>query len=140
MSTPQALNTSLLRPCVLQILRAAGYHSARPSVIDTLTGLAASYMTQLARATATHAALNQDDPELALEPLIQDVRMAMQDFGLLLPEKGFVEQDFQGKEDTRGVDAFIAWAKGPENAEIRRIALEGVEGAKDDYLTGTFPY
>lgn len=93
-------------------------------------------MTQLARATAVHAALNQDDPELALEPLIQDVRMAMQDFGALVPEKELAEQDFDGEEDTRGVDAFIAWATGPENKQIRRIALEGVEGAQEDYLTG----
>jgi len=95
-------------------------------------------MTQLAQATADHAALNQDDAELALEPMIQDVRMAMQDFGLLLPELGPADQRVLGEEDMRGADAFVAWAMGPQNAEIRRIALEGVEGAKEDYLTGLF--
>ena len=137
MSTPQALNTALLRPCVLHILRAAGYHSTRPSVLDTLTGLAANYLTSLAQATVAHAAINQDDPELALEPMIQDVRQAMEDFGCFVPEPLPSEQEKQGEEDTRGVEAFIAWAKGAENKEIMRIALEGVNGAKDDFLTGT---
>lgn len=94
-------------------------------------------MTQLARLTAAHAALNQDDPELALEPMVQDVRMAMQDLGLLLPEKTSTEQELYG-EDTRGVEGFVGWAMGAENAEIRRIALEGAEGAKEDYLSGWF--
>lgn len=136
MSTPQALNAALLRPCVLHILRAAGYHSTKPSVLDTLTGLAANYMLQLAQATVTHAALNQDDPELALEPMIQDVRLAMQDFGCFLPEEPLAAQGQEAEEDVRGVEAFIAWVKGPENKEIMRIALEGVDGARDDYLAG----
>ena len=136
MSTPQALHHSLLRPCVLHILRAAGYHSTRPSVLDTLTDLAARYMVLLAQSAVTHAALNHNEPELALEVCLQDVRMAMQDCGALLPEKVLEEQEFDGEEDTRGVDNFIAWAMGAGSKEIRRVALEGVDGAKDDYLTG----
>merc|ERR1712098_743797 len=42
--------------------------------------------------------------------------------------------EWEGIEDTRGVDSFLAWARGPDNREIRRVALEGAEGAKDDYL------
>jgi transcription initiation factor TFIID subunit 3 len=136
MTTPQALHHSLLRPCILQILRAAGYHSTRPSVLDTLTDLAARYMFLLAQTTARHASVNQHDPELALEISIQDVRMAMQDSGALLPERVLEEQQFYGQEDTRGVDAFIAWAMGKVNSEIRRVGLEGSDGAKEDYLTG----
>ncbi len=59
----------------------------------------------------------------------------MQDCGALLPEKTLEEQEREGIEDTRGVDAFIEWATGPANQEIRRIALEGAD-AKEDYLTG----
>jgi transcription initiation factor TFIID subunit 3 len=136
MTTPQALHHSLLRPCVLHILRAAGYHSTRPSVLDTLTDLAARYILLLAQTTATHAALNHNEPELALEVSLQDVRMAMQDCGALTPEKVLEEQEFDGEEDTRGVEAFISWAMGAGNSEIRRVALEGADGAKDDYLTG----
>jgi len=136
MTTPHALHHSLLRPCILQILRAAGYHSTRPSVLDTLTDLAARYMFLLAETTVKHAAINHNEPELCLEVSIQDVRMAMQDCGALIPEKTLEEQEFDGKEDTRGVDAFVAWATGKANSEIRRVALEGSDGAKEDYLTG----
>ncbi len=135
MATPPALHHSLLRPTVLHILRAAGYHSTRSSVLDTVTDLAARYMLLLAQSTATHASLNHCEPELSLEISIQDVRMAMQDCGALLPEKTLEEQEREGIEDTRGVDAFIEWATGPANQEIRRIALEGAD-AKEDYLTG----
>lgn len=135
MSTPQALNTALLRPCVLHILRAAGYHSTRPSVLDTLTGLAANYLTSLANATVAHAALNQDDPELALEPMIQDVRQAMDDYGCFLPSVPATAAARSEEEDAKGVEAFVTWVKGPENREIMRVALEGVDGAKDDFLS-----
>ncbi len=136
MATPHALHHSLLRPCVLHILRAAGYHSTRPSVLDTLTDLAARYMFLLAQTTVDHASLNHNEPELALEIAIQDVRMAMQDCGALGPEKSLEDQEWEGIEDTRGVDAFLTWARGPANREIKRVALEGAEGAKEDYLMG----
>jgi hypothetical protein len=59
----------------------------------------------------------------------------MQDFGCFdIEEPSVLQQSYE--DDLAGVDAFVAWAKGPENQEIRRIALEGVEGAKDDYLAG----
>ena len=138
MTTPPALHHSLLRPCILHILRAAGYHSTRPSVLDTLTDLAARYMILLAQTTATHASLNHNVPELSLEISLQDVRMAMQDCGALAPEKVLEDQEFDGEEDTRGVDLFLEWAKGSGNGEIRRIALEGGDTAKEDYLTGLF--
>ncbi|CCU81218.1 Bromodomain associated domain protein [Blumeria hordei DH14] len=135
MNNPQALHHSLLRPCVLHILRAAGYHSTRPSVLDTLTDLTARYLSLLAQRTITHASLAHPEPELGLQIYLEHVRMAMQDCGTLGPELMMQEQDFNESEDTRGVDAFVAWAMGPEAQEIRRIAIEGGEGAKDDYLT-----
>jgi transcription initiation factor TFIID subunit 3 len=129
MATPPALHHSLLRPCVLHILRAAGYHSTRPSVLDTLTDLAARYMYLLAQSTAAHADLNHTE----LDITIQDVRMAMQDCGALMPEKVIEDQEFEGVEDMRGVEEFLAWATGEGNKEIRRIALGD---GKEDYLTG----
>ncbi|KAE8445921.1 hypothetical protein EG329_012700 [Mollisiaceae sp. DMI_Dod_QoI] len=135
MTTPQSLHHSLLRPCILHILRAAGYHSTRPSVLDTLTDLAARYISLLAQTTASHAALNHTDPELVLEISVSDVRMAMQDCGALAPEKILEEQEFDGQEDLRGIEGFLSWVMGPGNREIRRVALEGGEGAKEDYLT-----
>ena len=60
----------------------------------------------------------------------------MQDCGAIAPEKILEEQIYDGEEDTRGVDVFLEWAMGPENKEIRRIALEGSDEGNEDYLTG----
>lgn len=133
MTSPHSLHHSLLRPCVLHILRAAGYHSTRPSVLDALTDISGRYMFLLATAAAKYSNSNQAELELNIE----DVRMAMQECGALAPEKILEEQIYDGEEDTRGVDAFLEWAMGPENKEIRRVALEGGEGEKEDYLAGT---
>ncbi|OBT50709.1 hypothetical protein VE04_09459, partial [Pseudogymnoascus sp. 24MN13] len=46
-----AIHHALLRPCVLHILRAAGYHSTKPSVLDALTDIAGRYMHLLATST-----------------------------------------------------------------------------------------
>lgn len=132
MTSPHSLHHSLLRPCVLHILRAAGYHSTRPSVLDALTDISGRYMLLLATAAAKYSNSNHAELELSIE----DVRMAMQECGALVPEKVLEEQIYDVEEDTRGVDAFLEWAMGPENKEIRRIALEGGEAEKEDYLTG----
>jgi len=98
--------------------------------LDTLTDLAARYLTLLAQSTAIHASINQTE----LDITVQDVRMAMQDCGALLPERVLEEQEFDQEEDMRGIEGFLSWAVGEGNREIRRIALEG-DGSKDDYLT-----
>jgi transcription initiation factor TFIID subunit 3 len=103
----------------------------RPSVLDTLTDLAARYMSLLAQSTATHAAVSSSE----LEVSIPDVRMALQDCGAFAPEKVEVDEDFDDEEDMRGVENFLAWVMGKVNKEIRRVALEGGDG-KEDYLTG----
>jgi len=130
MTTPQSLHHSLLRPCVLHILRAAGYHSTRPSVLDAFTDLAARYMYMLAESTAANAAVNHTETEIT----VQDVRMAMQECAVLAPERTLEDQEFDDEEDTRGVEAFLAWVTGKANQEIRRVALEGSDGLQEDYL------
>lgn len=134
MTSPQVVHHALLRPCILHILRAAGYHSTRPSVLDTLTDIAGRYMLLLAETTAEHSMSNNGESGVAIE----DVRMAMQDCGAITPEKILEDQIYDGEEDTRGVTAFIDWATGPGNKEIRRIALEGADEGKEDYLTGLY--
>ena len=72
--------------------------------------------------------------------------MAMQDCSALRPQKSAMEEEWEGREDMRGVEAFIEWATGPENREIRRIAGLAREAGpalevdaldpKEDYLTG----
>jgi len=53
---------------------------------------------------------------------ITDVRMAMQDAGALSPQISEMEEQIQGEEDMRGMEAFIAWCTGDAAKEIRRIA------------------
>ena len=94
------MHHALLRPCVLHILRAAGYHSTRPSVLDTLTDIAGRYMLLLAQTTAEYASLNHVESDIAIE----DVRMAMQDCGALAPEKVLEDQIWDDEEGYTGRD------------------------------------
>lgn len=136
MTPPPTFFHTLLRPVVLQILRATGYHSAKPSVLDSLTDLAVRYFFRLCELTALYASHNDSTSETGnLSPTIVDVRMAMQRVGSLLPERNEIEQSHLGIEDMRGVEEFIAWAMGAQNREIRRIALDGNDEAVD-YLDG----
>ncbi|KAK1837237.1 hypothetical protein QBC39DRAFT_377524 [Podospora conica] len=128
---PHSLFHALLRPAILQILRAAGYHSARTSVLDAVTDLAARYFYHLCQLTALYASHNQDGSPLPLSPSITDVRMALQRAGALLPERVEEEQIFFGVEDMRGVEDFLAWATGPVNREIKRVALGGEDEGRD---------
>ncbi|OCK93741.1 uncharacterized protein K441DRAFT_678022 [Cenococcum geophilum 1.58] len=147
------LHNSLLRPAILHILRAAGFHSARPSVIDTLADITARYLLLLASRTATNAYCNHN----TLEPDITDVRMALQDCGLLTPSLTAAEEAWKealrkpleeypernglrakermrrDEEDTRDVREFVDWVRGAQNAEIRRIA--GLEAQRTTEAT-----
>lgn len=171
MTPPPPLFHALLRPAILQILRATGYHGAKTSVLDSVTDLAARYLLHLCQLTALYAAHNNDGlPPAPLfspahhlsgpddnnningggggggggaallnpaipAPTIVDVRMALQRAGALLPERIEEEQEYLGEEDTRGVEAFVAWAMGSLNREVKRIALDGDDEAVD-YLDG----
>lgn len=143
MSSPY-LHSSLLRPPIIHILRAAGFHSARPSVIETLADLASRYLLLLANTTASCASANNS----LLEPQLQDVRMAMEQCLVFRPQMTAMEEEWLGREDMRGVDGFIGWARSDVNREIRRIAgmhfegeasVDAAEmeklGAGEDYLT-----
>ncbi|KAI1106715.1 hypothetical protein F4804DRAFT_300272 [Jackrogersella minutella] len=112
---------ALLRPAILQILRAQGYHSSTPSTIDAITSLATRYMTNLAQQTAQYAALNNEVGSPGIPDLV-DLRLAMEDCGALDPAGDFTVQMLAGEEDTKGVENFIQWAKGPKNKRIRQVA------------------
>jgi transcription initiation factor TFIID subunit 3 len=133
---------NLLRPAVLHILRASGFHYGKPSAVDTVVDLTARYLSLLAERTAYNAYSNNNDST----PNITDIRMAMQDCALLVPtmtageeewkqilrkpldfyneETGAreMEQQRRDAEDTADVKEFIEWVKGDQNQEIRRIA------------------
>lgn len=157
MTPPPPLFHALLRPAILQILRATGYHGAKISVLDSVTDLAARYLLHLCQLTAVYATHNNNQIDLAAEeddaitstdraivtpgvpaPTIVDVRMALQRAGALLPERVVEEQEYLGEEDMRGVENFIEWATGALNREIGRIALDGDDEARD-YLDGNAP-
>ena len=135
------LHYALLRPPILHILRAAGFHATCTGVLDTLVDLAARYFALLASKTAIHALSNNNE----LMPTVMDVRMALQDAGALWPQRSVMEEQAQDEEDMRGVEGFIGWIKGEGNQEIRRIAglvptPEEVEEVgtevKEDFLSG----
>ncbi len=136
------LFVSLLRPAVLHILRATGFHHGKPSAVDTIVDLTARYMSLLAERTAYNAWSNHND----LTPDVTDVRMAMQDCGLLTPTMTAGEElwkemlrkpldEYNGDtmareneearrnaEDTLDIKDFIDWVKGEQHKEIQRIA------------------
>ena len=112
------LYSSLLRPTVIQILRAAGFQATRPAVLDTVVDVAVRYLLLLGQKTASYSLASHDD----LIPTVSDVRAALQDVGAFRPQISAMEEQYRGTEDMRGVEAFLAWAMGDVNKEIRRIA------------------
>ncbi|EXJ88718.1 hypothetical protein A1O1_05650 [Capronia coronata CBS 617.96] len=136
------LYTALLRPAVIQILRAAGFGYTRPAVIDCLTDLAARYLILLAASTAQNALTLHNTPV----PTIQDVRLAMSQAGALTPQMSTVEENLRDDvevegvmvpfEDLRGVEGFVNWAQGPVNKEIRRVAGFGDDANVEEIAAG----
>lgn len=125
---------ALLRPCIIQILRAAGYHASKPTVVDALTDMAAKYMMTMATRTVNYAATVSNTTQVD----VQHVRMAMQDLGALIPTMMIEDEILLPEgEDIRGVENFLEWTMGKENKEIRRVALEGggEGGGGVDFLT-----
>lgn len=133
MARPPSMFHAFLRPSILQILRATGYHSTRPAVLDTLTDIAARYLTLLCEKTASNAMNNHGD---AGDYDIVDVRMALQEVGALLPEKVETEQVWKGEEDMRGVDDFIQWFTGSRMKEMMEMGSGDTESDATDYLAG----
>jgi transcription initiation factor TFIID subunit 3 len=133
MTTPPSLFHALLRPSILQILRSTGYHSTRPAVLDSLTDLAARYLSLLCQSTADHAAHNQGD---SADFTIVDIRMALQDAGALMPERLPAEELFHDKEDLRGLEEFIAWFAGQRMKEMMDVGSGDGEMDATDYLNG----
>ena len=141
--TSADLHTALLRPAVLQILRAAGFGHAKPAVVETMTDLAARYILLLASSTARNAF----NTHSSFVPTIQDVRLGLSQAGALYPQMSTVEESLKADvqvsegvwvpfEDLRGVEAFVNWAHGPVNKQIRRIAGFGEDGNMEEIATG----
>jgi transcription initiation factor TFIID subunit 3 len=155
--TSAAIHHALLRPAILQVLRASGFVSAQPAALETITDMAARYLLLLATSTAQHAATIHGHSSRV--PTYQDVRLALIENGALTPQMTPAEELQRGEveiagelvpfEDLRGVQDFIDWAQGPVNKEIRRVAgfsgdelnVDQIAAGTDekvDYLTGEF--
>ena len=154
--TASDLHSALLRPAVLQVLKAMGFSLAKPVVVDTLTDLTARYLLLLASETGQLALNNHGDSQ----PTVQDVRLALEKVGALRPQMKATEEAARGYEkvdgilvpfeDLRGVRNLVKWAEGPIHKEIRRVGgLDGGEkdnvadlaadmAENEDYVTGKF--
>ncbi|KAI8954343.1 hypothetical protein F4801DRAFT_533993 [Xylaria longipes] len=139
--TPSEIHLALLRPAILQILRAQGYYASTPSTIDCLTEIAGQYLYTIAKRTAEHATMNNCVGPPGT-PDVVDVRLALEECGALCPgaspappakrrrlsHNDVVDNDEMLREyddeaeDTSGVDEFIRWATGRKNQRIRKIA------------------
>ncbi|KAI0438100.1 hypothetical protein F4803DRAFT_555347 [Xylaria telfairii] len=139
--TPSEIHLALLRPAILQILRAQGYYASTPSTIDCLTEIAGQYLYTIAKRTAEHATMNNCVGPPGT-PDVVDVRLALEECGALCPSASLeppakrrrlshsdtVDNDETLREgddeveDTSGVDEFIRWATGRKNQRIRKIA------------------
>ncbi|WPG98158.1 Hypothetical protein R9X50_00094400 [Acrodontium crateriforme] len=150
-SQSHALHRALLRPFIIHTLRAAGYHGARPAVIDTVTDLAERYLLLLAQTTARHADQSHNDPI----PTVTDVRLALADCGALAPVLGGGEEEWRERmrrpleimghdvenageevverrvaaekrkrddDDVCDIRAFTAWLDSAAYREIKRVA------------------
>ena len=151
MSSANSLHASLLRPTVLHVLRASGFHSARPSALDSLTDLCARYLLLLVQNTASHAYdrhfASADGTETdvgSVTPTLTDVRLGLVDSAFftstLTPsEENWLEcmrkplADYpiaardrerrrRNAEDTKDVQEFVDWATGVQAREMRRVA------------------
>ncbi|KAL7815398.1 hypothetical protein V8C44DRAFT_324420 [Trichoderma aethiopicum] len=133
MARPPAMFHAFLRPSILQILRATGYHSTRPAVLDTLTDIAARYLTLLCEKAAGNAVNNHGD---AGDYDVVDVRMALQEAGALLPDRTWRRADDGEREDEdmRGVEEFIGWFAGPRMREMMEMGSGDTESDATDYL------
>ncbi|EXF79816.1 bromodomain associated domain-containing protein [Colletotrichum fioriniae PJ7] len=127
MTPPPVLFHALLRPAVLQILRATGYHAARPVVLDAVTELAARYMFALCQATARHAGDN--DPQGDAGPGMVDVRMALQELGAVPPDDVLAE----GRGAILGeiLDSLDEEGRSEAGAELAAAAAAAAAAAPD---------
>ena len=135
MTTPTALFHAYLRPSVLQILRATGYHGTSPAVLDTVTDLAARYLSLLCEKTAARANHHYGD---AGDFTLVEIRLALEEAGALLPQTVATEQEWRGQEDVRGVEEFVRWFTGPRMREIMEFAKGDGETVDMVYLYGEF--
>jgi transcription initiation factor TFIID subunit 3 len=118
--TLRKFHLALLRPAVLQILRAQGYYSCKPSVLDMFTELAAEYI--YTTADATRRAMEHNHPETPMITL-PDLRQGLEHVGAFkLDENKREDREYAGDSVLRGIERFKSWFEEKQNQRITRIA------------------
>lgn len=150
MSSQLPFHHHLLRPAIIHILRAAGFHSTRPSVLDTVTDLAARYLSLLAERTAyfvyertTLDKLEEDEVAYlpytrgldASIPTITDIRQAMSSAGVFSSDTTATEQIWS-EILRRPIETY------PTAAQEKERRRRDIEDNKDvqqflDWITGS---
>ena len=144
-----ALHASLLRPVVIHILRAAGFHATKPSVLETLTDVCARYMILIATRTAACA---QDRTITTIEDIESDETLVNQDaHNQMVPtiadvRNGLSSAAFFGHGVSASEEAWAevmrkplsAYPPGAREKERRRRDLEDTEDVREfvDWATG----
>ncbi|KAH6660015.1 hypothetical protein BKA67DRAFT_530135 [Truncatella angustata] len=118
--TYSKFHLALLKPVVLQILRATGYYTTKPSVLEALTELVADYIFNTA--VAARKAMEHNHPE-SPEMTLPDLRIGLEYMGAFNHDENKREdRDFDGDKGLRGIHDFKAWFDGKHNSRLTRIA------------------
>ncbi|ETS88059.1 hypothetical protein PFICI_01887 [Pestalotiopsis fici W106-1] len=118
--TQKRFYLALLKPAILQALRAQGYYSCRPTVLDFFTEVVADYIYNTAVATRKAMEHNHpEDPQVTLP----DLRQGLEYVGAFACDENKREdRDFDGDPELRGIEKFKEWFDGKQNQRITRIA------------------
>jgi transcription initiation factor TFIID subunit 3 len=142
---------SLARISTAQILRAAGLDRTRPSTLDVLSDIMVRYLILLGSQTSFFANVcsrpeaNIRDVTLALENvgmLVRGTLVSRKRLSRIVAVRKGEEVDSEGSdpegededdESTQSLERLLAWFRGPQAAECRRVA--GVLGADVNGIT-----
>nr|POF12696.1 transcription initiation factor tfiid subunit 3 [Quercus suber] len=130
-SQTQDLHRALLRPFILHTLRAAGFHSTRPSVLDTLTNLAERHLLLLSSSVAQIARQAHNEPI----PSVSDVRLALVESGVLRGTSSASEESWR-EILQMPVEALAAEGGGQERARREKRKRDDADAADVRELTG----
>lgn len=118
--TYKKFHLALLRPAILQALRAQGYYTCKPSVLEFFTEIVADYIYNTA--TATRNAMEHNHPDTP-EVTLPDLRQGLEYMGAFTRDENKREdRNFDGDPELRGIQNFKDWFDGKQNQRMTRIA------------------
>nr|POF26393.1 transcription initiation factor tfiid subunit 3 [Quercus suber] len=126
------LHRALLRPFIVHTLRAAGFHSTRPSVLDTLTNLAERHLQLLGASVAALAQQAHNEPV----PTVSDVRLALAECGVLGAGAGSASEEAWREMLRTPVAALAAEGGGEARARREKRKRDDADAADVRELTG----